>query len=374
MGRSLAYEPRNALNAICPYFTMFPLEYPLKVLHQHKKNTPVIMDPFCGRGTTLFAARSLGLKARGIDSSPVAVANAQAKLANIDNEAVLSLARNFIEEYDNPEIPSSEFFRQAFHRSTLKQICSIRDGLNDLKRSSNASVALKAAMLGCLHGPINKNIRSLSYFSNQMPRTFAPKPDYAVNYWKERNLSPPKVNVSQILLKKLNRIQEVPISDGMRFTHAKLGDSRFASSIPTSLRDFSIVITSPPYYGMRTYVEDQWVRNWFLGGPSQVIYGNKEQLEHSGEQSFVESLGKVWKNMARTKSDSLRMYIRFGIIPSMKADPIKLFKESLDSSEEHWKLISTRQAASADSGKRQANLMATSSKAALEYDFHVVRI
>lgn len=34
MPRSLAYERNNALNAICPYFTMFPLEYPLSVLKQ----------------------------------------------------------------------------------------------------------------------------------------------------------------------------------------------------------------------------------------------------------------------------------------------------------------------------------------------------
>lgn len=60
--RSLAYNPNYALNAICPYFTMFPLEYPLRVLKKHRKDKPVVLDPFCGRGTTLFAARSLGLE------------------------------------------------------------------------------------------------------------------------------------------------------------------------------------------------------------------------------------------------------------------------------------------------------------------------
>ena len=28
--RLMSYEPRYALNAICPYFTMFPLEYPMR--------------------------------------------------------------------------------------------------------------------------------------------------------------------------------------------------------------------------------------------------------------------------------------------------------------------------------------------------------
>ena len=57
----LAYDPRHALNAVCPYFTMFPLEFPLAVLRSAPRNA-LVADPFCGRGTTIYAARYLGLK------------------------------------------------------------------------------------------------------------------------------------------------------------------------------------------------------------------------------------------------------------------------------------------------------------------------
>ncbi|MBU2752440.1 site-specific DNA-methyltransferase [Acidithiobacillus thiooxidans] len=67
---ALAYAKENALNAICPYFTMFPLEYPNRVLAKHRKEKAVVLDPFCGRGTTLFSARKFGFSAWGIDSSP----------------------------------------------------------------------------------------------------------------------------------------------------------------------------------------------------------------------------------------------------------------------------------------------------------------
>lgn len=74
-------KAKGRLNAICPYFTMFPLEFPLGVL---RDATPgqLVVDPFCGRGTTNYAARTLGLPSIGVDSSPVAVALSQAKLAN----------------------------------------------------------------------------------------------------------------------------------------------------------------------------------------------------------------------------------------------------------------------------------------------------
>lgn len=373
MPRSLAYEPRNALNGICPYYTMFPLEYPLRVLKKHKADRPVVMDPFCGRGTTLFAARSLGLAARGIDSSPVAVAVARAKLCRVDTEKTLALAQAYINGAANVQVPQSEFFEHAFTPQVLRAVCAIRQGLMAAKKDTDEVVLLRAAMLGCLHGPTSKGIARQSYFSNQMPRTFASKPDYSVRYWKAKSLKPPAADVLAVLRRKLDRLSASNLPDGVTVAHAIQGDSRFAKSLPPASRDFSVVVTSPPYYGMRTYVEDQWLRNWFLGGPDRVVYGQSEQLEHTGKDVFAKSLGAVWKNMARTQEPELDLYIRFGVIPSAKTDAKALVRASLEESGIGWKEISVRAASTASSGKRQADHMTKGSTAALEYDFHMKR-
>ncbi|MDQ7957814.1 MAG: DNA methyltransferase [Pseudomonadota bacterium] len=372
MSRPLAYAPENALNAICPYFTMFPLEYPLRVLKEHRNKRSVVMDPFCGRGTTLFAARKLGLESRGIDSSAVAVAIAKAKLAKVDVEQVLSLARTFIARHSRVSVPTTDFFRQAYHKDVLPAICAIRKGLLSTTAESDDIVVLRAAMLGCLHGPVNKVPDKRSYFSNQMPRTFAAKPAYAVKFWKERELRAPKVDVLSVLRHKLDRLSSFELGES-KTSRARLGDSRYARSLPTSFRDFSVVVTSPPYYGMRTYVQDQWLRAWFLGGSEEVNYINEEQLQHTGTDVFAESLGQVWRNMARTTADSLDMYVRFGIIPSSKVDAKALVRSSLEHSGVKWNEVSVRAASTASSGKRQADHMAAVSAAALEYDFHVRR-
>lgn len=374
MPRSLAYEPRNALNAICPYFTMFPLEYPLRVLKHHKKQRPVVMDPFCGRGTTLFAARSLGLAARGIDSSPVAIAIAQAKLCSVKTQDVLDRAAKYLAEFESCTVPETEFFAHAFSPLVLRQICAIRQGLLNARVESDDVVLLRAAMLGCLHGPTSKQADTQAYFSNQMPRTFSSKPGYSVRYWTERGLVAPDVALLPVLQRKLLRLVESEPPEGVVHSHAVLGDSRLAASLPSAARDFSVVVTSPPYYGMRTYVEDQWLRNWFLGGPDHVEYGQSKQLEHSGQDIFAKSLGAVWKNMARTRSSELNMYVRFGIIPSAKVNAKDLMHASLAESGVAWKVVHTRNAETASSGKRQANHMTASSTAAVEYDFHVRRL
>lgn len=353
---------------------MFPLEYPLRVLKKHKKQRPVVMDPFCGRGTTLFAARALGLAAKGLDASPVAVAIAKAKLCSVDVEAVLQLAEMFIQRITPRDIPTSEFFKNAFDSQVLANICAIRQALLESKNETAETTMLRAAMLGCLHGPRSKSLEAQSYFSNQMPRTFASKPDYSVRYWKKNQMTPPKINVITVLQRKLSRIKVAEPPDGVSFNSVWLADSRLQSSVNNAARDFSVVVTSPPYYGMRTYVEDQWLRNWFLGGPDHVLYGNEMQLEHAGKDVFAKSLGAVWQNMANTNTDELDMYIRFGIIPSAEVNAKSLMLASLEESGFQWRVVSTRAAATASSGKRQAEHMATSSNAAVEYDFHVRRV
>jgi hypothetical protein len=152
------------------------------------------------------------------------------------------------------------------------------------------------------------------------------------------------------------------------------GDSQAADSYDAINAKPSLVVTSPPYYGMRTYVQDQWLRNWFLGGPSEIDYAAGPQLNHGGKDVFAKSLGSVWRNTSSISSDRLEMYVRFGIIPSSAVNVKEIFKNSLEESGNKWRLVSVRAAASADAGKRQADQMKTDSAAAVEFDFHVERI
>lgn len=371
---ALAYNKDNALNAICPYFTMFPLEYPLAVLNAHVKDRPVVLDPFCGRGTTLFAARKLGLNVWGIDSSPIAAAIAKAKLAACETGEPIRLAEQLINRTTPADIPNTDFFKQAFHPETLQEICALRESLMAMQTDTDASVILRAAALGCLHGPLSKNPAQAGYFSNQMPRTYASKPDYALRFWQERQLVAPRIRVQKVLQRKIARLQTGLESPSDNTIHQVLqGDSQREETYGNIKARPSLIITSPPYYGMRTYVQDQWLRNWFLGGPARVDYSPGPQLRHGGQQHFTRSLAAVWKNIEKIADDQLNLYVRFGIIPSARVDARELFLNSLEETGTSWKIMSVKPADTADAGKRQAYQMKAGSTAALEYDFHVQR-
>lgn len=369
MATQLAYQKDFAFNAICPYYTMFPLEFPIHLLRKHKASVPTVYDPFCGRGTTIYAARKLGLRSYGRDTSPIAVAIAQAKLASAELKNVTALAAKLVARTPK-DVPESPFFQRAFTHKTLLQICSLREGLLDEKRVTDESAILRAAALGCLHGPLPERNGSPSYFSNQMPRTFSTKPDYSLRYWSNRDLFPPNASVVDVLEKKLNRITDLSADSPSPIQNVKCLDARKAPSFGATKGPI-VVVTSPPYYGMRTYVQDQWLRMWFLGGDEEVNYENDNQLSHSGHDRFIKDLAKVWGSIRKHVHNEAHLYIRFGSIPSAKSDARKILKSSLEEAG-HWKLVSIRNAQTSHVGKRQADYMGSKSDPSAEFDFHAV--
>lgn len=338
----------TVLNGICPYFTMFPLSFPFGILRRSAKRNEIVADPFCGRGTTNFAARLLGLESYGADVSPVAAAAARAKLSSARPQAILELASEVLRAGEPTDVPEGEFWTWAFHEKTLMDICRLRDAIRSGIMENDTGAALVGILLGALHGPQNK---MASYLSNQAPRTYSPKPAYSVRFWKKRELTPKYVSVLEVIARRASRFYGTPLHPvGGRLVVA---DSRDMCSLRSLIGERKVdwVITSPPYYGLRTYVPDQWLRLWLLGGGSSVQYSST-QIRHTCPGIFANDLREVWQNMRSVSADSARMTIRFGAINDRPVDPSKLIRESLRAS--GWRITTIRAAGDASNGKRQA--------------------
>jgi hypothetical protein len=232
---------------------------------------------------------------------------------------------------------------------------------------------LRAICLGALHGPLTLTVETRSYFSNQMPRTFASKPDYSVKYWKANSLRPAAVDVLKIVKNRIARLQLDTLPNCAGKSKVSVADARLVRGYSSMPETIDLVITSPPYYGMRTYVADQWLRNWFLGGPPAVPYGEKNPLSHQSPDAFAESLAQVWDRIGDRLSSSGRMFVRFGAIPSRKRNPREIIDASLEHSRFAWKICGVHPADSAASGKRQACHMGgrVKSTAIAEHDYEV---
>lgn len=337
----------HRLNTVCPYFTMFPLDFPLGLLRNAKRGQWVL-DPFCGRGTTMFAARRLGLGSVGIDVNPVAVAIARAKVAPVEAENVKALAKDLLAGGHEPRnIPAGVFWNSIYHPRTLQELCSLREQLVD--HDGPTADVLRAITLGILHGPLTKGVPT--YLSNQMPRTYATKPDAAVRFWNTRKMEPPRVCVLDALLRRIKySLALVPPTPVRGEVHH--GDARLI--LPRLRRKFDWVITSPPYYGMYTYVSDQWLRSWFLGGSPDVDYNARQQISQGGVGGFSTGLAQVWKWAAARCSPRSTMGIRFGALPSALVDPEELLRHSLELADVGWEVQEVRDAGTPKNQARQA--------------------
>lgn len=364
-------EPSAALNAVCPYYTMFPLDFPLSILRKFPGKELQVFDPFCGRGTTIFAARLEGHRSHGIDCSPIAIAIARAKVAQTTEAEVLALAEKILQTRTRVWVPRGEFWQWAYAPATLRQVCLLRENLQRLRNRS--ADMLRAVCLGALHGPLTKSVETRSYFSNQMPRTFASKPDYSVRYWKANDLRPVAVDVMKVIKQRVERLKLATLPDCAATSMVASSDARLARGYKNVPKTIDLVITSPPYYGMRTYVADQWLRNWFLGGPPTVPYGEVNRLSHESPDDFAESLAQVWDRVGDRLSTTGRMFVRFGAIPSRKCNPREIIYASLKHSRFSWRVVRMRPAASAGSGKRQACHMGhrVKSVAIEEHDYEI---
>jgi hypothetical protein len=124
---------------------------------------------------------------------------------------------------------------------------------------------------------------------------------------------------------------------------------------------------------MRTYISDQWLRNWFVGGLATVPYVEERRLSHQSPEAFSQSLSEVWNRIGKRLKIGGKMFIRFGAIPSRYHDPQNILLRSLELSVANWRVCHIRRARSAEFGKRQAGQMGerVKSRSTEEHDFEV---
>ena len=189
-------------------------------------------------------------------------------------------------------------------------------------------------------------------YQNQMPRTYAAKPAYAVRFWTNTGLRPEYVDIVELIKRKARHyFTSLPPSVPFRVI---CGDSRTLDLAAFGLK-FSRVVTSPPYFGMRTYVPDQWLRFWFVGGPTTVTYRHTNQMTHASASDFAEQLASVWTNVSRACLPGAKLVIRFGGIHDRKASPKDIMLTALHRAKCELRLLTVRSAGLSSRGKRRAD-------------------
>ncbi len=303
---------RHRFHSICPYFAMFPETFAERWITSLTEPGDLVFDPFCGRGTAPFQALLLDRKAAAGDVNPVAYVITRAK-TSAPHVAATRRRLAMLEQRFEPDSMDAQvqqlppFFHHAYHPRTLRQVLFLRDALK--WDSSDVDCMIAALMLGSLHG---ESLRSPAYLSNQMPRTISTKPDYSIRFWTERSLTAPQRDAFMILRSRL------------AYRYASSPPARRGTTALTDVRDFhrtgmvapgeaKLAITSPPYLNLTSFEEDQWLRVWFLRGPTRP---NRRRLSrddrHYRLDDYWAMIADIWRCFGYLLADRAHVVVRLG--------------------------------------------------------------
>lgn len=293
-----------------PYYAMFPVDFAFEVIEAYTQPGDRILDPFVGRGSSIYAAAAKNRVGCGIEINPVGWIYSSVKLRPTTQGRVLKRLREIGREADGIDLERASlppFFEWAYSPAVLRFLLAARGGLRWRTQESTVDRTLMAFILVYLHG------KRSSSLSNQMRDSKAMAPDYAVRWWTEREMGPPEVDPVKFLEQRIAwRYKEgQPDLAG----NVLLGDSVSLLSSRHQRRafeePFDLLFTSPPYCGVTNYHYDQWLRLWMLGQyPSPRRRGGRWQRKFESQSDYRELLAGVFGGAAPRMSDDSVVVVR----------------------------------------------------------------
>ena len=240
---------QDSLANIHPYPARFINDIPRELIHfLGCKEGSIVLDPFCGSGTTLYEAQMAGLKSIGIDLNPIACLISKVRTSSLSG-SFMSIAEDVCSSAEAamngdvsiPDIPNlNHWFKNDIQKaiaSLLQQLYTSRDSsINDALRLSLSSIIVRMSNQDSdtRYAAIEKGYTSKDVFSAF--RAACRKTFSAVS-------SHPRFKASTRII----------CQDVLTVDEQLLGDK------------IGLVITSPPYPNAYEYWLYHKYRMWWLG-------------------------------------------------------------------------------------------------------------
>ena len=286
-------EMDYATHGLYRYPGKFIPQIPCFLIQQFSKKYDIVLDPFCGSGTTLVEANLLHRSSYGIDSNPVArlITKVKTKKINIFH---LPFFEDFkTDEADEGINEECEKFKYSylFNPENLMQLLYLRKKI----QSGNYDDDMKDFYLVCLLS-IAKMCANIDEHKARIIR-------------KRKAV----INVSEIFKKKVCENLKNFVHLNTQVFAEVIGDN--AKKIPLNNNTVDLVVTSPPYLNALNYREIHKIELALLNeeiDDENYIGVDKEVADENVESKKLMALEIYFKDMGDAISEIDRVTKRHG--------------------------------------------------------------
>ena len=271
-------------------------KYPAKFIPQVPKwaidkylagqNEKLVLDPFCGSGTTLVEGILAGHNVIGIDIDPLSALISKVKTTPVDihelNEVCNWLKRCIKQKKKGKFKPECETIEHWFRNDAINKLSLIRTLINQIpdKFGINRKIRdIQDLLIICF----SAIIRRVSNADNESQKT----------YVSHTKIKVPEETIN-IFLKQLDLFKE-RISIFSQMVNSKLISSIICSSsaerLKEKLKDMKIdlAVTSPPYIKAIDYIYNQMAELFWIGDMFDLqtqTKQNDKKKEYTGTKHF----------------------------------------------------------------------------------------
>lgn len=310
-------------HGIHPYTAKLIPHIPRYFIEKYTEKNEVILDPFCGSGTTLLEARLLERNAIGIDINPLAILLSKVKTTPLDVEELkhtIQLCKENLKEGKGKifvDFPNIDYW---FCNKAQNDLAMIKYSIESLNGKVDRSIY--KFLLLCFSSVIRKS----SYADPRMAKTYKSK--RVIEKIKKGWIPMPTQYFEKVIENNLERIKLLSelLNSTNNYAEAFQEDASELSFMlkQNGIKNIDFIITSPPYINAQDYFRSYKLELWWLGlaTPEEVKYLNRQAIGTENlagvDYNFVPQnenrllntiLKRIWK-VNRKKSHIIYNYFR----------------------------------------------------------------